>query len=337
MKTAVLYDPLDLRLDDVATPSIGANDILVKINSTGICGTDLHFFRMGPRFPGKPMPLGHEWAGEIVEAGHNVKRFSVGERVAYNSNNSPADMGRGGECGGLSHFVALRNIDDHPQSLCKIPAHMSDDHAALVEPISVGTHAVNRANLSDHDTVTVFGAGPIGLGIIMTLKSRGFNDVVVFELSPLRRKLALELGAAHAFDPTFDNPAETLGHLRGHGQIWGIPHPKTDVYFEATGATGLMKDITQFCNKGSRIITIAVHRQPLELDGTKLMSKEISLIGASGYPVEFPEIMKSIADGNINPERMISHRFDAEHFTEAFNTADSPNKAAKVLLYFNSN
>lgn len=334
MKTAMLYDQMDLRLEDAAIPSIGDKDILVKVHSSGICGTDLHFLRMGPRYPGKPMPLGHEWAGEIIQKGQRVTKFSIGDRVAYNSNNSPADMGRGGECGGLSHFVALRNIDDHPQSLCRIPPNMSNDHAALVEPISVGTHAVNRAKLSKGETVTVFGAGPIGLGIIMTLKSRGFDDVIVFELSPLRRQLALELGAAQVYDPRVDKPSDILGAQRGHGNIWGIPHPKTDVYFEATGAAGLLSDITRFCNKGSRIITIAVHRQPLELDGTRLMSKEISIIGASGYPIEFPEIMASIAEGSINPERMITHRFNAKDFAEAFKTADTPSLAAKVILHF---
>ncbi len=334
MKSAILYDPMDLRLEEVAIPSIGDNDILVKIHSSGICGTDLHFLRMGPRYPGKPMPLGHEWAGEIIQKGKHVKTFSMGDRVAYNSNNSPADMGRGGESGGLSNFVVLRNIDNHPQSLCLIPSNMSNDHAALVEPISVGTHAVNRAKLLKGETIAVFGAGPIGLGIIMTLKSRGFDDVIVFEISPFRRQLALQLGAAKAFDPTVDKPADILGAERGHGSIWGIPHPKTDVYFEASGANGLLADIIRFCNKGSRIITIALHRQPLELDGTRLMSKEISLIGASGYPVEFPEIMNSIAEGKIKPEKMISHRFNAENFIDAFKTADTPSVAAKVILHF---
>ena len=133
------------------------------------------------------MPLGHEYAGEVIETGAEVRCFAVGDRVAYNSNNSPADMGRGGECGGFSQYVVLRDVDRQAQSLCRLPDNVSYEHAALVEPISVGAHAVNRADPQPGESITLFGAGPIGLGIIMTLVSRGFDDIVAFDLSKLRR------------------------------------------------------------------------------------------------------------------------------------------------------
>lgn len=334
MKVAVLHGVRDLRLDETPRPEVGSGDALIKVVSAGICGTDLHFRHMGPRFPEKPMPLGHEFAGEVVEVGSAVTSFQLGDRVAYNSNNSPADMGRGGECGGFSHYVVLRNVDEHTRSLCRIPDHVSYDHAALVEPISVGTHAVNRADPKQGESVTLFGSGPIGLGIIMTLLGRGIDDIVVFDLSPLRRQRALDLGVTAAFDPRDNPPEQVLGELRGHGRIWGVPHPKTDIYFEASGAQGLIPDITRFCNKGSRIITLAIHRQPLALDGTKIMSKEISLIGSQGYPTEFPEVMRKIAVGEIDPEKMISHRFPFDRFEEAFEVADDASLAAKVVLQF---
>lgn len=334
MKVAVLHGVRDLRLDDFPRPQVGDGDLLIKVKSTGICGTDLHFRHMGPRFPEQPMPLGHEFAGEVVEAGKAVTTFQLGDRVAYNSNNSPADMGRGGECGGFSPYVILRNIDEHTRSLCPIPDNVSYDHAALVEPISVGTHAVNRADPQPGQSTTLFGCGPIGLGIIMTLKERGIDDVVVFDLSPLRRQRALDLGVRAAFDPRENAPEEVLGELRGYGPIWGVPHPKTDIYIEASGAPGLIPDIARFCNKGSRIVTLAIHRQPLTLDGTKIMSKEISLIGSQGYPTEFPEVMQKIARGGIDPEKMISHRFPFDRFEEAFEVADDASQAAKVVLQF---
>ena len=334
MKVAVLHGPGDLRLDEVQKPVIGPGDLLVRVAAAGICGTDLHFRHMGPRFEGKPMPLGHEYAGEVVELGNNVTSFKLGDRVAYNSNNSPADMGRGGECGGFSNYVVLRDVDSQTQALCKLPDNVSYDHAALVEPISVGTHAVNRANPQVGESITLFGAGPIGLGIIMTLVGRGFDDIVAFDLSPLRREMAVKVGARAAYDPRENPPQEILGELRGHGQIWGVPHPKTDIYFEASGAHGLLPDICRFCNKNSRIVTIAMHRKPLELDGTKLMSKEITLIGSQGYPHEFPEVMAGIAEGKIDPENMISHRFPFDQFMDAFEVANNAEEAGKVVLQF---
>jgi len=280
------------------------------------------------------MPLGHEFAGEIIEIGSQVRSFKPGDRVAYNSNNSPADMGRGGECGGFSPYVVLREVDGQVQSLCRVPDNVSLDHAALVEPISVAAHAVNRADPKPGESVTVFGVGPIGLGVIIALRARGIADVVAFDLSPLRRERALALGARAAFDPRERPPAETLGELRGYGMTWGVKYPLTNVYIEASGAPGLLSEIAAFCNKNSRIIIVAMQRQPVMLDGTKLMSKEISVIGSQGYPTEFPEVMQKIASGAVDPEMMITHRFPFSAFMDAFETASNANAAAKVVLQF---
>ena len=333
MKVAVVHGPGDLRLDEASRPTAGPGDVVVRVAAAGICGTDLHFRSMGTRF-GRPMPLGHEFAGEIVEVGSRVGSFKAGERVAYNSYNSPADMGRGGECGGFSEFVVLRDVDTHVQSLCRVPAQLDLQHAALVEPIAVAAHAVNRADPKPGESVAIFGVGPIGLGVVMALRWRGVDDLVAFDLSPLRRERARSLGARAVFDPRETPAASALSQLRGTGSLFGNTYPRTDVYIEASGASGLLSEIAGFCNKGSRIITLAMQRQPVTLDGTKLMSKEISVVGSSGYPTEFPEVMQRLASGAIDPELMITHRFPFSDFLTAFETANDPGGAAKVLLKF---
>jgi 2-desacetyl-2-hydroxyethyl bacteriochlorophyllide A dehydrogenase len=333
MKVAVLHGPGDLRLDDTAQPAAGTGDVVIKVAAAGICGTDLHFRNMGTRF-NRPMPLGHEFAGEVVEVGPQVASFKTGDRVAYNSYNSPADVGRGGECGGFSSYVVLREVDGHVQSLCRIPNEVSLEHAALVEPISVAEHAVNRADPKPGESVTIFGVGPIGLGVIMALRWRGIDDIIAFDLSALRRDRAKQLGARAVFDPRENPPAATLTEHRGSASLFGSTYPRTDVYIEASGAPGLLQDIASFCNKGSRIITLAIQRQPVTFDGTKLMSKEISIIGSSGYPTEFPQVMQKLATGVIDPELMITHRFPFSDFLSAFETANDASGAAKVLLQF---
>lgn len=333
MKAAVIHAPGDLRVDGVEAPTAGPGDVIVKVAAAGICGTDLHFRGMGPRFD-RPMPLGHEFAGQIIEAGAEVRHFKVGDRVAYNSNNSPADMGRGGECGGFSDYVVLRDVDSHTQSLCRVPDNVSLEHAALVEPMSVAAHAVNRAMPRSGESVAVFGAGPIGLGIVMALRLQGIDDIVVFEPSALRRERALALGARAAHDPREQAPAEVLGALRGLQRVWGTTYPVTDLYFEASGAQGLLSQIAGFCNKQTRIITVAMQRHPVTFDGTKLMSKEISIIGAQGYPSEFPLVMQKLAAKAVDPEMMISHRFPFSRFLQAFETANDATVAAKVLVQF---
>lgn len=333
MQMAMLHGPGDLRLDDAQRPVAGPRDIIVKVRASGICGTDLHFRHMGPRFD-KPMPLGHEFAGEVIEAGAEVKSYKPGDRVAYNSNNSPADMGRGGECGGFSPYVALRDVDAHTQSLCKVPDNVDLNHAALVEPLSVAMHAVNRAEPKPGETVAVFGVGPIGLGIVLSLRQRGIEDIVAFDLSALRRERAVALGARAAFDPRETPPGEILKQLHGANKIWGVEYPKTALYFEVSGAPGMLASLVDLATKRSRIITVAMQRHKVEIDGTRLMSKEVSLIGASGYPTEFPEVMARLAQGEIDPEAMITHRFPFNDFLHAFEVADDAGAAAKVVLTF---
>ncbi len=333
MQVATLHGPGDLRLTEAQRPVAGPGDIIVKVRASGICGTDLHFRHMGPRF-GTSMPLGHEFAGEVVEVGPNVKSYKLGDRVAYNSNNSPADMGRGGECGGFSPYVVLREVDGHMQSLCKVPEGVSLDHAALVEPLSVALHAVNRADPKPGEHVAVFGVGPIGLGIVLGLRQRGIENIIAFDLSPLRRERALALGARAAFDPRETPPKDILQELHGVEKIWGIDYPRTELYFEVSGAPGLLSQLVDMANKRSRIITVAMQRHPVTIDATRLMSKEVSLIGASGYPTEFPEVMEKLAKGEIDPEAMITHRFSFSDFLHAFEVADNAGEAAKVVLTF---
>lgn len=335
MKVAVIHAPGDLRLDDAQRPSAGPGDVVIRVAAAGICGTDLHFRNMGPRFD-RPMPLGHEFAGEVVEVGAKVRSFKLGDRVAYNSYNSPADVGRGGEAGGFSSYVALREVDGHMQSLCRVPQELSLQYAALVEPIAVAAHAVNRADPKPGESVAIFGVGPIGLGVIIALRWRGIEDIVAFDLSLLRRGRARALGARAVFDPRENPPASALAGLRGSASLFGSTYPRTDIYIEASGAPGLLSEIASFCDKGSRIITLALQRKPVTFDGTKLMSKEISIIGSSGYASEFPEVMQKLASGAVDPELMITHRFRFSDFMHAFEIANQPDGAAKVLLEFDS-
>jgi 2-desacetyl-2-hydroxyethyl bacteriochlorophyllide A dehydrogenase len=334
MKVAMLHAPGDLRLDEAAAPTAGPGDLVVKVGAAGICGTDLHWLHMGPRYAGQPMALGHEFAGEVVDAGRDVKSFKLGDRVAYNSSNSPADMGRGGESGGFAEYVVLRDVDDQVQALCRVPDEVSLEHAALVEPMAVAEHAVNRAAVQPGESAVVFGVGPIGLGMVMSLRMQGVEDIVAFDLSKLRRDRALSLGARAALDPRERPPAEVLGELRGTAKRWGVAYPKTDVYLETSGAKGLMQEVVDFCAAGSRIVTVAMNREPVSLDVNKVMSKEISIVGSSGYPREFPEVMTKLAGRKVDPEAMITHRLPFHDFLNAFEVAKDAGTAAKVLLTF---
>ena len=110
--------------------------------------------------------------------------------------------------------------------------------------------------------------------------------------------------------------------------------PVTDLYFEASGAKGLLSDIANMANMGSRIVTVAMQWGPVALEGSVLMAKELTLMGSIGYPTEFPEVMALLAQRTVNAEDMISHRYPFTDFLEAFDTATDPSLAAKVLVTF---
>jgi threonine dehydrogenase-like Zn-dependent dehydrogenase len=336
MKLAMIHGVGDLRLDDVQRPTAGPNDVVVKVAATGICGSDIAYRAMGGVSgpSDKPLAIGHEFAGEIVEAGANVASFKIGDRVAYNSYNSPADFGRGSPQAGFSNYVSLENIDAHPQSLAKLPDAVSLEHAALVEPLSVAMHAVNRADPQPGQSVAIFGVGPIGLGMVIALRWRGIEDIAVFDLSRLRLDRALALGARAAFDPRETKPADALGALRGYATLRGQQLPITDIYLDATGAPGLIEDITTFANFDSRIVTVAIQKQPMTIPGTVMMAKQLTLMGSIGYPIEFQAVIGKLAEKAVDPEMMISHRYRFEDFLEAFETAANPAAAAKVLVQF---
>lgn len=337
MKLAVIHGPGDLRLDEVERQSAGPEDVVMKVVAAGICGTDVAYRQMGYGpigGPGKPLAIGHEFAGTLVEVGDLVRSFRLGERVAYNSGNSPADIGRGGAEGGFSTHVLLRNIDKHPQSLVRVPDGVTLDHAALVEPLSVAMHGVNRADPSPGQKTAVFGAGPIGLGVIVALRMRGIEDVIAFDLSPLRREQALRMGASQACDPRDKPLVEVLGNAHGVQDLWGQKVVGTEVFIDAAGAPGLIEDIALICPRSSRVVCLAIHKQPISIDGTLLIAKELSLLGSLSYPTEFPAVMDLLDQGKIDAERLISHRFDFSKFLEAFDVAADSTSSTKVLMNF---
>ncbi len=331
----MVHGPGDVRLDEVDKPSAGPDDVLIQLKAAGICGSDFTYVANGGamRVGGDLFGLGHEFRGVIVEAGANVTSFKVGERVAYNSFNSPADVGRASEQAGFGHFLLIRDIDSHPQSLVRVPENVSFEHAALVEPLSVSMRAVNRANPQPGERAAVFGVGPIGLGMVQALRLRGIDQIVAFDLSPLRRQLALDMGARAAFDPRETAPAKALGDLFGYGELWGAKLPLTEMYFETTGAPGVFEDIVRSCHLRSRIISVAIQKGAIQLDGS-LLGKELTILGSLGYPTEFPQVIDYLSQGALQPTAMITDRFPIDDFLAAFEHARQTDKAGKVLLTF---
>jgi (R,R)-butanediol dehydrogenase/meso-butanediol dehydrogenase/diacetyl reductase len=335
MQVPFVHGPGDLRLGFVEPPHPGHCDIVMRVATAGICGSDLGYTAAGGLIgpTDQPMPLGHELSGTIVELGERVQNFAVGERVVLNP--LLGMIGNGGTEGGFAELLLVRDVVNQPGQLIRLPEQLSFDIGALVEPLSVAMHAVNRIDAKPGEKVAVHGAGPIGLGTIVALRRRGVDDIVVFDLSAFRRERALRLGARAAIDPRERSPFEALSDLHGSTLVWGIaPAVATDIFIEASGAPHLIPEIIGAARFGARLIVVAVQKKPVAIDFQLLLGKELSITTAMGYPSEFPDVIAMLACGDIDIEPMVSHRFEGRDFMAAFATASRPDAAAKVLVQY---
>lgn len=332
MKQAILHGAGDLRLDEVPAPVAGDRDVVIDVKVAGICGTDLGFLAAGSP-TGAPAPLGHELAGVVAQAGRDVVEYRVGDRVILNPLINM--VGNGGPEGGFAPKLLIRDIVAQPASLIKIPDALSFEAGALAEPLAVALHAANRSRAEPGHKIAIFGAGPIGLGLIAVLRAKGVEDIVVFDLSDFRRERALALGARAVFDPRERPPVETLKELHGTELFFGvIPTAGTDIFFEASGARHIIPDIVGYGKLGSSIMLVANHKKPLEIDVAALGSKEMSIIASMGYPTELPDALAILAQGNVHVDALVSHRFAGEDVLEAFAMAKQADQAAKVLIQY---
>jgi 2-desacetyl-2-hydroxyethyl bacteriochlorophyllide A dehydrogenase len=333
VKVPFVFGPGDLRMCEVETPRAGPRDVVLQVASAGICGSDLGYVALGGTTgpTRQPIPLGHELSGTVVEAGAEVASVAVGDRVILNPLINA--IGNGGPEGGFGERLLVRDVASRPQSLLRLPDSLSFDDGALVEPLAVGAHAVKRLGARPGDKVAVFGAGPIGLASTLMLRQGGVQDLVVFDLSPFRRERALKLGARAAFDPREDPPAETLKQLHGTVRVFSSEAPQTDGFIEASGAP-VLPDIIALARAGAAICVASTQKKPVPVDFMQVMTRELILTGALGYPTELGEVLALLGSRRVDLQPMISHRFAGADFMGAFEMARRPDQAAKVLVRY---
>ena len=222
MQQVRVHGPNDIRIDEVAEPTPGPRDAVVRVAACGICGSDLRYVRLGGLagpMP-EPMPLGHELSGVVDSVGREVENFQPGDRVVLNPTAGGNMIGNGGREGGFTPLLLVRDAAAGA-SLFAVPDGLGDDVAALTEPLAVGMNAVDQSEAAAGDKVVVFGAGPIGLAAIATLADRGIDDVIAVDLSPRRLAIASELGARSTLDASEGDPWAQIRALHGEEPLMG--------------------------------------------------------------------------------------------------------------------
>jgi (R,R)-butanediol dehydrogenase/meso-butanediol dehydrogenase/diacetyl reductase len=334
MKAAVFHGPGDIRLDDVVEPEIAQGNVKVKIDWCGICGTDLHEYLAGPIFippAGQPHPLtgetmpvtlGHEFAGTVVEVGDGVERVSTGDAVAIepvlrcgectacqegfpNMCNKLGFYGLAGGGGGMSEFAVVPGYTVH-----RLPAGLTTEQGALVEPIAVGLRAVRRSGLQPGQSALVLGAGPIGAVTMLCLKAAGAEPILVAEVAEARKAKALELGADAVIDPSTENAVERVKELTGGD---GVDHA-----FDAAGIEATLQTAIRATRKGGSVTIISIWEKPATIDPNEIVLAELDVHGIIAYtPEDFADTIAMITDGRIDTSGVVTSRIELDDVVTA--------------------
>jgi L-iditol 2-dehydrogenase len=314
MKSLVLKEYGKLRYEEMPAPQVGANDVLIRVGACGICGSDIHGMdgSTGRRIP--PLVMGHEAAGTISEVGAEVRDWRIGDRVTFDSTVSCGHctyckqgqinlcdnrMVLGVSCDEFRRHGAFADFLSVPQNiLYAMPDNVSFEHAAMVEPVSIAVHAVDRIPLKLNDTVVVVGAGMIGLLIIQVLRARGCGQIIAVDLEQSKLDLALTLGADKAVFAGGDDTVQQILNLTGgHG---------ADAALEAVGITPTIATALESLHKGGVLSLVGNLSPQVEIPLQKVVARQLTLYGSCASNGEYPACLDLIARGAVQVEPLIS-------------------------------
>ncbi|WP_226527156.1 NAD(P)-dependent alcohol dehydrogenase [Metabacillus niabensis] len=344
MKAAVMTQPYEIEIQEIAVPKVQEDEVLVKVMAVGICGSDIHYYehgKIGRYVVEKPIILGHECAGIVAEVGENVTKLKVGDRVAIEPGITCGKCeyckeGRYNLCPEVQ-FLATPPVDGafvqyikHREDfLFPIPDDLSFEEAALVEPFSVGIHAAKRSMLKPGSTVSIMGMGPVGLTAIAAVKAFGASTIIVTDLEPNRLVAAKKLGATHVINVLEENPNEEILKItNGKG---------VDVALETAGNPIALKSALQAVKRGGKLAIVGLPPQDeIGLNVPLIADNELDIFGIFRYSNTYPQGIKFLLAKTPDFNCLITDRFSLEEAKVAMERARLNKKESlKVIVYPN--
>ena len=345
MQAVVLTEPHAHEIREVPTPRPGPMEVLCKVDSVAICGTDLHIYE--GRFPGRwprsyPFIPGHEWSGTIVELGPGAAElgWQVGDRIAGTSHDPcgycrTCMIGRYNLCenygkepihhqyGHYSQGADAEYAVHSVKSVFKLPDEIPLSLGAMVDTASIALHSVKRAGITPGDVVVVVGPGPLGLLCADCARALGAGRVIVTGSGERLAK-----AAALGFDVVNyreEDPVEAvIARTDGKG---------AHVAIDTGGTVSSIRQSVDVLRKGGRVAFTGVPTEPVELPMQKIVLEEIDLYGVRGSPNAMEEVISLIATGRVRVEPLATHTFPIEQYGEALHTfAERVDGALKVLI-----
>ncbi|NFQ01191.1 NAD(P)-dependent alcohol dehydrogenase [Clostridium sporogenes] len=325
MKVAVMVGIGKIKLEERQIPKVKEDEVLVKLEYVGICGSDLHYYEtgaIGDFVVEPPFVLGHEPGGTVVEVGKNVKHLKVGDRVALEPGKTCGHCefcktGRYNLCPDVVFFATppvdgvFQEYVSHEADLCfKLPNNVSTMEGALIEPLAVGFHAAMQGNAKAGQTAVVMGSGCIGLVTMMALKAMGVSKVYVVDIMGKRLQKALELGADGVINGSTTNVVEEIMKLTdGKG---------CDLAIETAGTQVTTVQAMHMTKKGATIVLVGYSKSgEMNLPISLALDKELTFKTIFRYRHIYPMAIEAVAAGKVNLKGIVTDVFKLDEAQKA--------------------
>lgn len=343
MQAAVYEGSGKLTVKDIATPMPGPGEVLIRVDSDTICGTDLRI-ASGTKSKGvyPPVVLGHELAGTVHQLGDGVTGLQIGDRVGMTPSIActtckQCQLGNYNLCakaqilghdvdGGLAEYFLASAQAVAEGNLVPAPAGLAPEEVSLAEPLSCVLHGQELMGLAKGDVVVVIGGGAIGQMHAQVARVRGAKTVIVSEPVQTRRELALKLGADIVVDPTKEDLAAIVDQITGGAGA--------DAMIVCIGVPGLVGGALQIAGQRAKVCLFAgfPNGVPSEIDPNIVHYRELKITGSSNSTVqEYRDALQLIAKGGVDVKSLITHRFPLEQIEQALAMAVAPD-ALKVAV-----
>lgn len=323
---AILIHPGRMEILEATVPEPKENQILLKVEYVGICGSDIHGFECGPFIPPKDpnqkIGLGHECAGTVVGVGSKVTKIKVGDRVNIEPGVPCGTCrycreGKYNICPDVDFMAtqpnyrgALTNYLVHPENMAYIlPENMDTMEGALVEPAAVGMHAASEAQVRPGQKIVILGAGCIGLMTLQACRAMGASEIVVVDILEKRLEMAKKLGAASVINGMEEDTEKRVKELLGD---WGA-----DTVFETAGSPKTASQAVNLVMRGGRIMIVGTISGDTPINFLKI-NREVKIQTVFRYANNYPMTMDAISSGRIDVKSMVTDVYGYEEVQKAF-------------------
>jgi L-iditol 2-dehydrogenase len=337
MKQAIMVEPGKIEFHQAEKPQIKDDEILMQTKRIGVCGSDIHVFHGMHPYTSYPVVQGHEVSGVVVAVGKAVKGIAVGDKITF----TPQVVC--GECypcrNGMYHICetlkvmgfqtggAAQEFFVLPEwNVFKLPDDMSLDHAAMIEPVSVGVHAVRRGGDVKGKKVLVLGAGTIGNLVAQVAKASGAEAVMITDISDYKLEKAKACSIDHAINTAKENLNEAI--LREFGP------DRADLILECVGVQATATLAVECARKGTTIVVVGVFGHKPAIDLGLVQDRELNLVGTLMYQKsDYESAIELITSGKMHLDELLTHRFRFDEYLEAYHTIEQSNgEYMKVMI-----